>query len=1039
LKEDMSYHITVRGTFVCDQLDNVATSLNYIEYSSFNPIKVNIDETVSGEQYFELSYDIFRLPNDMDYQVGFDASNGHISSLTVEVHSLSNLNTTLTGGQMFDQGWGILIEDNVISVDPTIFNDYVTFNDLTQAVTGLHEEITVETTELVCSVSSVLQAEIDNIQQSVQSDWNQTDNTQPDYIKNKPDLTEFATHDEVIDVVTAVSTVLQNEIDQIPPQVQADWGESDVDSVRYIRNKPDLDIYATNDMVTSVSSTLQNEIDNIPEQVQSDWEEDDDTEPSYIQNKPVPKTLVAGPGIEITDTVTGVEITAAVTAIEGYVTEQEFIEVVSAVTGTGDYGQFYCNTASGACVMGKIKGTIDVTNDGKIKLEKGKSYHISVRGCYKQSSASNVEDTIGFVEYVTNNAIQINVDRTITSAQYFDLGFDVYNLVNDVDYYVFFNGVNNAGIVQDVFVDVHTILGGGGGNGGEGGGAEYNQGWGIVITNNTISVNPNIIPDISNLATKDEVSIAIATATGAQINPDWNNDNPLSKAYIQNKPEELTLVGGNNVEIDIVGASAIINVTGGGGTQVQSDWTEYNPNNPAYIKNKPTIPEDKVYIFWDFEFNRTAIRAAIDAHKVIMDWDRTSNEHRFFTKYEEVTIEGNLCEVYHFAHVETDYTTPYATTWRLGDMAYIYDTVRQVQWSEHDVKMFDHEVPSPTSSDAGKVLTASWDSEQASGSWSWQAAGGGGGGTQVQSNWTETNTSDPSYIQNKPDLSDYATVASVTAVADSIPEIELNSYSQVTAIDGHELAGGGGTQVQSDWTEDNTSDPSYIKNKPEEQMLVAGNNVEITVDGASAIISAQGGGTTYSAGDGIEINGTEISANISAGSGISIDNNDGELVINTTEMVSGLQLVAGPGIVFTVSGSNLVAKADETVLWSNPGPQTNTKDITWSSQSLSESIANFERVKFIYSTDQSGYAPHEITFLVRSTEDSYVLQDTYASASMWLVRIAIFNLNGTSITNTSNVTRNMSIPTNGGTISCSGDGAGYNILYKVVGINRISS
>ena len=135
LKEDMSYHITVRGTFVCDQLDNVATSLNYIEYSSFNPIKVNIDETVSGEQYFELSYDIFRLPNDMDYQVGFDASNGHISSLAVEVHSLSNLNTTISGGDIFEQGWGIIIDNNVISVDPSIFDEYPTFDDLQAAVT----------------------------------------------------------------------------------------------------------------------------------------------------------------------------------------------------------------------------------------------------------------------------------------------------------------------------------------------------------------------------------------------------------------------------------------------------------------------------------------------------------------------------------------------------------------------------------------------------------------------------------------------------------------------------------------------------------------------------------------------------------------------------------------------------------------------------------------------------------------------------------------------------------------------------------------
>ena len=159
--------------------------------------------------------------------------------------------------------------------------------------------------------------------------------------------------------------------------------------------------------------------------------------------------------------------------------------------------------------------------------------------------------------------------------------------------------------------------------------------------------------------------------------------------------------------------------------------------------------------------------------------------------------------------------------------------------------------------------------------------------------------------------------------------------------------------------------------------------------------------------------------------------------------VTAVPVVGQSGVVVEPDAQNnqVVVRADETVLWSNPGPQTNTKDINWSSQSLSETIANFEHVKFIYSTDQSGYAPRELVFTVRSSNDSYVLQDTFAnsSTSMWLLRIAIFNLNGTSISNTDNVTRNMSIPTNGGSIACSGDSTGYNILYKIIGINRIAN
>lgn len=1129
LKEDMSYHITVRGTFVCDHLNNVATSLNYIEYSSFSPIKVDIDETVSGEQHFELSYDIFRLPNDMDYQVGFDASNGHISSLAVEVHSLSNLNTTLQGGDLFEQGWGIIIDNNVISVDPSIFDDYPTFDDLQAAVTAVYETVTNETLELVSSVSSVLQDEIDNIQQGVQSDWEQDDPAEPDYIKNKPDLGEFATHDEVISTVSSVSSTLQNEIDElprpvnadwnavsglaeilnkpdldiyatkdevstatstieneisevvnivcavssvlqeeidnipeqvqsdweqdddtqkdyiknkpdldvyatksdvtavssvldnkidtveteiintvcavssvlqeeidnIPEQVQSDWNESDTESPAYIQNKPDLDIYATKDelntatgdivntvcavsstieteidnsvteivnTVCAVSSVLQNEIDNIPEQVQSDWNESDPDSPAYIQNKPdldiyathtevsgvsavlkeiidevsaavpdaqvqsdwtetddtkksyiqhkpevkdvyageniiltdtasgleisavgtdtetvsaiakeyadavsaaipeaqvqsdwtqddttkkdyikhkpIPKKLVAGDGISITDTVTGVEISAAVTGIDGYVTEEEFIEVVSAVTATGDYGQFYCNSASGACTMGKVKGTIDVTNDGKIKLKRGKSYHVSVRGAYTQAVPSNTDSAISFIEYVTNNSIGINVDRTATTPQYFDLGFDLYNLSVDTDYYVFFT--NLAGTISNLFIEVHTILGGGGGNGGGGGGgSEYNQGWGIVITNNTISVNPSIIPDVSNLATKNEVTAAIATATGAQINPDWNNSNPLSKAYIQNKPEELTLVGGNNVEIDIVGASAIISasVSGGGGS------TEYTAGDYIDITNDTISVTglDNSNIFWA-TYNVTThadVLAAYNAGK------------RIFLIYGSYIVPLSGKDSYDY------FTFIYFTNVGGTNGPYVYRITLDPNYG--------------------------WGSYSGS----------------MQGDWNQTNKYSPDYIRNKPDLSTYATVASVTAVAASIPEIELNGNDQVTAIDGHELAGGGGTQVQSNWTEDDTSDPSYIQNKPEEQMLIAGNNVEITVDGASAIISAQGGGggSNYTAGDFIDITNNEISVtdttSVVAGDGINITQSGDTTTISlgVTAGITDIQLV----------------------------------------------------------------------------------------------------------------------------------------------------
>lgn len=81
------------------------------------------------------------------------------------------------------------------------------------------------------------------------------------------------------------------------------------------------------------------------------------------------------------------------------------------------------------------------------------------------------------------------------------------------------------------------------------------------------------------------------------------------------------------------------------------------------------------------------------------------------------------------------------------------------------------EVPEVTSEDNGKILKATY--SEGEGSYAWESAGGF---TQVQANWNESDTTDPSYIQNKP----------------SIPA----------------------AQVQSDWTQSDNSAVDYIKNKP---------------------------------------------------------------------------------------------------------------------------------------------------------------------------------------------------------------------------------
>jgi predicted transcriptional regulator len=133
--------------------------------------------------------------------------------------------------------------------------------------------------------------------------------------------------------------------------------------------------------------------------------------------------------------------------------------------------------------MNKIKGTIEVTNDGKIKLKKGSSYHVTVRGRYNQTTAANTYGDISYIEYITNQSIHVNVDNTIADAQYFELSYDLYKLNNDSNYYVYFS--MNGGTVNDLFIEIHAI--GSVGVDGSGGGTSYTEGNCIDITSNVIS------------------------------------------------------------------------------------------------------------------------------------------------------------------------------------------------------------------------------------------------------------------------------------------------------------------------------------------------------------------------------------------------------------------------------------------------------------------------------------------------------------------------------------------------------------------------
>lgn len=133
---------------------------------------------------------------------------------------------------------------------------------------------------------------------NVQSDWNQSNSSADDYIKNKPDLTVFATKSELNDKQDVLTpgtgiTITNNVISAtVDPQVQADWTQSDSTAVDYIKNKPQNLVQDANYVHTDNNFTNadKSKLDNIQAgaevNVQSDWSQTDSSADDFIKNKP---------------------------------------------------------------------------------------------------------------------------------------------------------------------------------------------------------------------------------------------------------------------------------------------------------------------------------------------------------------------------------------------------------------------------------------------------------------------------------------------------------------------------------------------------------------------------------------------------------------------------------------------------------------------------------------------------------------------------------------------------------------------------------
>lgn len=214
--------------------------------------------------------------------------------------------------------------------------------------------------------------------------------------------------------------------------------------------------------------------------------------------------------------------------------------------------------------------------------------------------------------------------------------------------------------------------------------------------------------------------------------------------------EKLTAGQGITIENNVISTS-------GSFTQVQADWTENDPDDPAYIKHRP------------------------DLSQYATDQELTAG---LSTKQDTIS---DLSTIRAGAAAGATAVQPgsLATVATTGD----YDDLSN--------KPTIPVVPAMKELVAGSNVTITEGANNVT--ISATAA------PQLQSNWNETNSSSVQFIQNKPTIPVLPTMKPL--VAGSNITITENA-NDVT------IAASGSTQVQANWNETDNTDPSYIQNKP---------------------------------------------------------------------------------------------------------------------------------------------------------------------------------------------------------------------------------
>ena len=361
------------------------------------------------------------------------------------------------------------------------------------------------------------------------------------------------------------------------------------------------------------------------------------------------------------------------------------------------------------------------------------------------------------------------------------------------------------------------------------------------ITDTGVSAT-NLVHDSNYVHTDNNFTDADAAKltgieTGAEVNvqPNWNETDTSSDAYIANKPANLVQdsayvhTDNNFTDADKTKLSGI---AAGAEVNVQADWNVSDSSSDAFIKNKPTIPPA---VTVDQTYNSSSTNAQSGT-----------------------AVAGAISNINQ---------VPSSTSGDTGKVLTV-DSQGNPGWANAQAPISAGNGIDITSNTVSAKVDGSTITFNANGE---MVASGGGGSSYTAGSGIDITNDVISVDIGTATAHDIVSLQSDGTITDSgVSVINLvhdanyvhtdNNYTNADASKLSGIAAGAEVNVQSDWNQTDNLADDYIKNKPSIPVVptlkpvVAGANITITENTNDVTISAAGG-ATYTAGNGINISG----------------------------------------------------------------------------------------------------------------------------------------------------------------------------------------